>query len=611
MKAKIKTILATIFLSLIIPFASAHAADPVIAINDVGQLNTFASAAGNFKLTANIEMNQNINLGESFKLDLNGKTISTNGYKIYVAGDATIKDTSANESGKIIGKTTYAFYLRANRTLTIESGNYESTNYIVFAVMANSKLVINGGSMTAPYVIVYNSGTTDVNGGTLTGTSAYAVVQSNAGSTLNINGGTITSTVGSTISNKQGTINMNDGYIYAPKGMGIQNKEDGVLTMTGGKIQTDANAAAVNLSKPGAKMTMSGGEIIAMKDSGDGAGGSGISLFKDTELTMSGGKIRSYNQAIVGNGTIEENYDNCGSRAKITITGGDINSETTAMYIPQKDGVTQISGGTITGGDTGIEIRGGTLNVTGGTIKGGPVGPATSTENYNGTTATGVAIAVAQHTTKQPITVNVCGATLQAAIPFFETNPMQNAADYINSINIKLGESCTEAPTFISDENTAVYSEDFTGFIYGGRYSQRVTNYVAEGYGEIEESDSMIAVYPYHEATAEETDNGEVTLSKRQTLNGTEITVNATPAPGFVVAKIEVTDADGNSVPVRGNTYIAPNSDTTVKVTFGTKNPETIDNIGGYAALLAACLAGTIYVISRLRLARRTAKALK
>lgn len=68
-------------------------------------------------------------------------------------------------------------------------------------------------------------------------------------------------------------------------------------------------------------------------------------------------------------------------------------------------------GATIIGSETGIEVRAGNLNVEGGTIT------STATEysvnpNGSGTTTTGAAIAIAQHTTGLPINANIKGGTL-------------------------------------------------------------------------------------------------------------------------------------------------------------------------------------------------------
>ena len=71
-----------------------------------------------------------------------------------------------------------------------------------------------------------------------------------------------------------------------------------------------------------------------------------------------------------------------------------------------------VDGATIEGTvDSGIEVRAGKLNVTGGKIS----STATTYEvkaNGSGTTTTGAAIAIAQHTTGLPINANITGGTL-------------------------------------------------------------------------------------------------------------------------------------------------------------------------------------------------------
>ena len=107
--------------------------------------------------------------------------------------------------------------------------------------------------------------------------------------------------------------------------------------------------------------------------------------------------------AITGNG-------NPGSGdTKIVINGGTFKStDGSAIYLPQIGGDTKITGGTFTGKNTAIEIRACKLDRTGGTFN------ATSEEfstggNGNGTTTSGAAIAVVQHTTQKDLDVSISG----------------------------------------------------------------------------------------------------------------------------------------------------------------------------------------------------------
>lgn len=118
--------------------------------------------------------------------------------------------------------------------------------------------------------------------------------------------------------------------------------------------------------------------------------------------------ITAKSAAIMGNGT-DTGYP------KINIKGGTITSDTTALYLPQKNGTTTISGGTITGA-TGVEIRGGTLNINGGTIA-ADSDELVTTENNNGSTVTkGAAIAVSPYASAKKLTVNAEAGTFSGRV---------------------------------------------------------------------------------------------------------------------------------------------------------------------------------------------------
>ena len=90
--------------------------------------------------------------------------------------------------------------------------------------------------------------------------------------------------------------------------------------------------------------------------------------------------------------------------------------------------VVSVDGGTVTGvgnTGTGIEVRAGKLEIIDGTIVG--EGTATSASpNGNGTTTSGAGIAIAQHSTKLPVEVNVSGGTIKGATAVYESDPQGN-----------------------------------------------------------------------------------------------------------------------------------------------------------------------------------------
>ena len=574
---KIKSIIASLLLACIIPFASVYADDPIISITTLEQLTTFAPAAGNFRLDADLALTANIAFKEGFNLDLNGHTLNVGANVISISGTVTIKDSSANKAGLITNVDKQLFQVNKNRTLNLESGTFVSSNS--YAIYGLSGSIVN------------------INGGTVESTSGYAALTIGS---LNVNGGTIQAPVNVAIVN-QGTVTVNSGLVHSAGSIGIYGQSDSETIVNGGTVKTDADDYAILLSKPGSNLTVNGGEILAQSD----AGGVGVGMYKDTSMVMNGGVIRGHDMGITGNGSVSGSNE--GSNAKITITGGEVSAVLTGIYAPQPYGETTITGGKISGGDVAIELRAGTLKISGGTFNGGSGDPFQSTPNYSGTTAKNAAVVVAQHTTKLPIDVQITGGVFNAEVPFVENNPQHNDAESIAKISLKISDGDDGvAPVFNATGDYSIFSEDIEGFIYAGRYTHDLPDeYVADEHGEIIESDSMDAVYPYRRAaTTADTENGNVEISTEQTLRGTEVTITAQPDPGYVVVSIEVVDANGNNVPVANNKYIAPNTDTTVTVTFGIENPATGDNVFDYGAFMGLCAVALGTAISSIRLAR-------
>ena len=147
------------------------------------------------------------------------------------------------------------------------------------------------------------------------------------------------------------------------------------------------------------------------------------------KLTVNGGTIQGCYYGISGNGTRHN--------TEITINDGviqDGGEGGTAIYQPQ-NGTLTIHGGTIQSSNTAIEIRSGSLTVTGGTITGGTEEPVVS-ENGSGTTTSNTGIAVAQHATKEPITVNITGGTITGGAAVYESNPQNN--DKTNAVTVSI-----------------------------------------------------------------------------------------------------------------------------------------------------------------------------
>lgn len=129
-----------------------------------------------------------------------------------------------------------------------------------------------------------------------------------------------------------------------------------------------------------------------------------------------------------------------------------------------------IDGANIEGTQAAIEIRAGELTIKDGSFK------STATEfscdpNGNGSTTTGAAIAIAQHTTKRDITVNISGGTFEGLRALNESNPQNN--DPVPKVNLSV-----TGGTF----KGMIQSVDSIDFITGGSFSDLSgLAYVASG----------------------------------------------------------------------------------------------------------------------------------
>lgn len=153
--------------------------------------------------------------------------------------------------------------------------------------------------------------------------------------------------------------------------------------------------------------------------------------------------------AIQGNGTKHG--------TSITINGGKISGELTAIYHPQYGEMT-VNGGEIEGA-TAIEMRAGKLVVNSGTMIGNG-DPFESDPNGNGATTLGAAVAAVQHTTKLDLSVEINGGTLQGVRAFYQANLQNNGKEALEKISITLGKSAVYDGEIIVDSAEATIEDD-------------------------------------------------------------------------------------------------------------------------------------------------------
>lgn len=172
------------------------------------------------------------------------------------------------------------------------------------------------------------------------------------------------------------------------------------------------------------------------------------------KLTGKTDKDGGSGSAIYVNGTIKDQNN----APKLVLNNVTQTATGAGMYLAGYANTT-ITGGSITGGNTGIEIRAGELTLNDCALE------ATAEEfscepNGNGATTAGAAIAIAQHTTKKDIAVTINGGSFKGVKALNESNPQVN--DPAPQVKLSI-----DGGTFIGDISTA----DVTGFIKGGTFT--------------------------------------------------------------------------------------------------------------------------------------------
>lgn len=321
--------------------------------------------------------------------------------------------------------------------------------------------------------------TLDLNGKTITvnGATIYVLADVTIKDTSSATSGIIKNTAGTSSSlnlivvgnsSTTGKLTVDSGNIETNGGNSAIYVTKGNTTLNGGTIKLNTGGKTAIDVKNDNIMTMNGGSIINKN-------GFGIRGFANTKIIVNGGSIEVVAFAIYGNG-ITGNGNN-----KFEINGGTftaLDATAQAIYLPQLDGDTLITGGTFNGASA-VEIRAGKLNITGGTFNATTAGYRVVPSN-GGSTTEGAGVAIDQHTTKAPLEVKISGGTFNATVPVSETNPQDNNAEALAKVKVSI-----TGGTFntINSGDKSVISSDFTKFITGGTYTKAPDKtLLADGY---------------------------------------------------------------------------------------------------------------------------------
>lgn len=191
----------------------------------------------------------------------------------------------------------------------------------------------------------------------------------------------------------------------------------------------------------------------------------GAHLQGNVTLTLDGVTLEGGNVGIQGNGQ-EKHWG-----TKVILNNSNVSGGIVGIYQPQK-GTLTVNGGNITGLNSAVEIRAGEMIVNGNAVLTATANEYVCNPNGNGTTTTGAAVAIAQHTTKQDIALTINGGTFNGVKALSECNPQENDPEPKVALSVKNG-------IF----NGGISVADVNNFISGGTFSAKPDDaYLAKSY---------------------------------------------------------------------------------------------------------------------------------
>ncbi len=412
-----------------------------------------------------------ITVSEPTVLDDNVTYVINSGKTLALKSDFTVNGTLTNDGTINLARgASMTVKTGTAGTLTAPNANYiavntisgENTTYRFAVDPENSEatLITNGGAPVAY------------------GTFSEALTAAQSGDTIRfMRAITIASTV--TIQGKTITLDMNGKTITSTaatafkitNGKAILAGEGNVMVSGDAFLLTGNTTASTWESKKTPAELVVGNGVVIVSESNCCIFYYGNGAKADVYGSL---ESKGAYSAIQGNGTVNSST-NCGGTevniypgAKVTHSGNKL-----AIYHPQS-GVLNVTGGEISGGN-GIEMRAGTLTVSGNAIITGTNVPTTIQPNGSGSTSDGVGIAIAQHTTRLPVSVNISDGTVNGFSAVYESDPQDGDPSNVSLLISGGSLNATSGGT------VAIYSENYTGFISGGYFTSDPTTYLAEG----------------------------------------------------------------------------------------------------------------------------------
>lgn len=328
----------------------------------------------------------------------------------------------------------------------------------------------------------------------------------------------------------------------------FENVKDGYAPIIARGSATDTADYTVITIDKGVTLKGDYTGIFVAKDAGNGYHNYGlvINMFGTIDMGAVADGYHYSGMYVNGTNTVSD-----GNVMTINLDGATIKNCAGAGIYAAGYAKWNITNSSITGGDTGIEIRAGELTLNDCALE------ATAEEfscvpNGNGATTVGAAIAIEQHTTKQNIAVTINGGSFKGVKALNESNPQAN--DPAPQVKLSI-----DGGTFIGDISTV----DVTGFIKSGAFTDLASavKYAADGATitlagvvsaeRINLEDKSITVDLNGHTLTSTSAYGVMFCAK----NGNTITVNGTTPGSKLVGTVMVTAGTDGHIVLNGGTY--------------------------------------------------------
>lgn len=408
-------------------------------LDDAMDCGKLTISGGAFTATGSspvIQQNDNKGIGT---VQINGGTFTTGSGKIIGVGAGEKTDVTIVKGEFVTNNTEN---LNALKAYVDPSSTYDpTTGKAESRTQENAAASVNGKYYASLVDAVAAAGTGDTVTLLADTTERLSISQGKV-FTLDLGGNTLTHA---------------GGYVLDIDGdLTIKN---GTVKMTGAK-----DTAAIWLNKT-AKLTVESNATVSVSNNAEDNCYC-IAFYNDctaAELTVKG--TLEGGSGITVNGLITDTA----VQNKLLVDGATINAVNHGIY-QAGNATTSVNNSTITG-STGIEVRAGNIETSNSSITGN--GEFSCVNNPNGTTTTGVGIAIAQHTTTLPIDVKISGGTISGTYSVYEANPQKNSTDAIFKVEISISGGSFDGN---------VSSEDIEKFITGGNFSSSLkdTDYLAD-----------------------------------------------------------------------------------------------------------------------------------